>query len=332
MTAAMQGSVSAAGKKVRAAAGKKRTGAAGAKGRKTSAGSRKKRRVVGEARPTAPAAGKAASRTASAKVAPSRGKKARALPANPAALLERFAAAIPDPHVELAFGDPWQLLVAVILSAQSTDRNVNRVTPVLFRRWPTPEALAQAPQEEVEAVVKSTGFFRVKAKSIRGASQLLVERFGGRVPRTLDELIQVPGVARKTANVVLGAAYGITSGIVTDTHAMRVAQRLGLTQEQTPEKLERDLCRQFPESSWIALSHQLVLHGRHWCTARSPRCAQCAFNELCPARQAAAEASWQARAAAEAELMDELSEGFSRAVAVVRASDETISSGGSNEQ
>ncbi|HVZ31193.1 MAG TPA: hypothetical protein VG963_02135, partial [Polyangiaceae bacterium] len=131
---------------------------------------------------------------------------------------------------------------------------------------------------------------------------------------------------------VLGAAYGITSGIVTDTHAMRVAQRLGLTQEQAPEKIERDLCRQFPQKSWIALSHQLVLHGRHWCTARSPRCAKCAFNELCPARQAAAEASWQERAGAEAELMDELSEGFSRAVAAVRAGDESISSGGSNER
>ncbi|HVZ31755.1 MAG TPA: hypothetical protein VG963_04975, partial [Polyangiaceae bacterium] len=203
----MQGSVSAAGKKrVRPAASKKRTSAATAQGRKVNAVPGKKRRVAREARATAPAVGKAASRAAVAKLAPSRGKKARASRADPAALLERFAAAIPDPHVELAFADPWQLLIAVILSAQSTDRNVNRVTPVLFRRWPTPAALAQAPQEEVEAVVKSTGFFRVKAKSIRGASQLLEERFGGRVPRTLDELIQVPGVARKTANVVLGAA------------------------------------------------------------------------------------------------------------------------------
>jgi endonuclease-3 len=234
--------------------------------------------------------------------------------------LERLAAAVPDPHVELGFENPWQLLIAVILSAQSTDRNVNRVTPELFRRWPTPEALGAAAQEEVEVVVKSTGFFRNKAKAIRGASRLLVERFGGQVPRTIEELIQVPGVARKTANVVLGAAYGVTSGIVTDTHAMRVSQRLGLTEAEAPEKIERDLCRQFPESHWIALSHQLVLHGRHWCTARAPRCARCALNELCRAPVASPEASWQERARDEAEHMNDLAYGFTLALQAARAS------------
>jgi endonuclease-3 len=232
-----------------------------------------------------------------------------------AQLLERIQHAIPDPHVELRFENPWQLLIAVILSAQSTDRMVNLVTPEVFRRWPTPRALAAAPQEEVEIVVKSTGFFRNKAKAIRGASQMLVERFGGGVPRTLAELIEVPGVARKTANVVLGAAYGLASGIVTDTHAMRVAQRLGLTREEMPEKIEADLCRLFSEQHWIALSHQLVLHGRHLCIARAPACQRCALNELCPSRQAPPVGDWQERAKSEATDMAEKSLGFSRALA-----------------
>jgi endonuclease-3 len=239
---------------------------------------------------------------------------------DPNQLLERIQKAIPDPHVELHFDDPWQLLVAVILSAQSTDRMVNLVTPEIFRRWPTPEALAAAPQEEVEVVVKSTGFFRNKAKAIRGASQMLVERFGSSVPRTLAELVEVPGVARKTANVVLGAAYGLSTGIVTDTHAMRVAQRLALTRFEVPEKIEADLCRLFPERHWIALSHQLVLHGRHLCTARAPNCKGCALNELCPARQAPPEGTWQERASAEANDMAERSFGFSRPLASASAS------------
>ncbi|MEO8185061.1 MAG: endonuclease III [Deltaproteobacteria bacterium] len=234
-------------------------------------------------------------------------------------LLERIRHAIPDPHVELRFESPWQLLVAVILSAQSTDRTVNVVTPEVFRRWPSPEALAIAPQEEVEVVVKSTGFFRNKAKAIRGASQMLVERFGSAVPRTLAELVQVPGVARKTANVVLGAAYGLSSGIVTDTHAMRVSQRLGLTRAEAPEKIEADLCRLFPEQHWIALSHQLVLHGRHLCTARAPGCERCALNELCPSRQAPPNGTWQERAAGEASDMAERSLGFARALTLARA-------------
>jgi len=246
--------------------------------------------------------------------------KARPEHADPNELLLRIDKAIPNPHVELRFDSPWQLLIAVILSAQSTDRMVNLVTPEIFRRWPTPEALAAAPQEEVEVVVKSTGFFRNKAKAIRGASQMLVERFGSAVPRTLAELVEVPGVARKTANVVLGAAYGLSTGIVTDTHAMRVAQRLALTRKEAPEKIEADLCRIFSEQHWIALSHQLVLHGRHLCTARAPNCTRCALNELCPSRQAPPQGTWQERAESEANDMAERAFGFSRALPNLSAS------------
>lgn len=242
---------------------------------------------------------------------------------NAPAVLERLARAIPDPHVELVFENPWQLLVAVILSAQSTDRTVNRVTPELFSRWPTPAALAAAASEEVEEIVKPTGFFRNKTKAIRAASHMLVERFGGEVPRSMQELLEVPGVARKSANVVLGAAYGIAAGIVTDTHAMRVAQRLGLTREQTPEKIEADLCRQFPQEAWIAMSHRLVLHGRHLCVARAPACPHCPLNEVCPSRAAAPEGTWEERAAAEAAEMRIKGESFARPA---RAADRALAS------
>jgi endonuclease III len=224
--------------------------------------------------------------------------------ADPAAVLERLSRGIPSPHVELKFQNPWQLLMAVILSAQSTDRTINRVTPELFRRWPTPKALARASQDEVEEVVKSTGFFRNKAKAIRGASDMLVERFGGEVPRSLEELVEVPGVARKTANVVLGTAYGIASGIVVDTHAMRVSQRLGLTRSTDPVEIEQDLCAVFPQSSWIQMGHRLVLHGRHVCVAKGPECERCPLNELCPSREKEPEGSWQERADREREEMD----------------------------
>ncbi len=270
--------------------------------------------VTKTAKPAAKTITKSAKQKPAKKTA-ARGARGRLKHAEPQLLIERFQAAIPDPHVELHFKDPWQLLVAVILSAQSTDRTVNQVTPVLFQRWPTPEALADAAQEDVELVVKSTGFFRNKAKAIRAASRMLIERFGGSVPRTLEELVEVPGVARKTANVVLGAAYGVSSGIVTDTHAMRVAQRLALTREQAPEKIEADLCQVFAREHWIALSHMLVLHGRHLCTARAPACSRCALNELCPARLSPPDGSWHERAAQEASDMAERSLGFVRALA-----------------
>lgn len=241
-----------------------------------------------------------------------RARPARARRADPSAVLERLAKAIERPHVELAFGDPWQLLVAVILSAQSTDRRVNQVTPEVFRRWPNPRALAAADPSEVETVIKSTGFFRNKTKAIIGASAVLGERFGGRVPCSMEEILELPGVARKTANVVLGSAYQIASGIVIDTHAARVAQRLALTFETEPEKIERDLCASFPRAEWIRLSHRLVLHGRYVCTARAPACTTCGLNELCPARLEPGLGEWPERAARESTEMEARATGFAR--------------------
>ncbi|HEX7476897.1 MAG TPA: endonuclease III [Polyangiales bacterium] len=217
---------------------------------------------------------------------------------------KRLARAMPEPKCELDYDGPWQLLVATILSAQSTDRMVNRVTPALFARYPSPTALATADQTQVESLVKSTGFFRNKAKSIRESSRLLVERHQGKVPRTLEELVQLPGVARKTANVVLGTAYGIASGITVDTHAGRLARRLGLTKHADPVKVETDLCALFPKSSWIDMSHRFVLHGRYVCTAIKPRCASCPLAELCPACEAEPHGRWTERAERELTLVN----------------------------
>lgn len=217
-----------------------------------------------------------------------------------AELLERLAEAIPEPRCELDFANAWQLVVATILSAQSTDARVNLVTPALFRRFPTPAALGAASQEEVEALVRSTGFFHNKARAIREASQAIAERFGGEVPRTLEEAMTLRGVARKTANLVLGTAYGLSTGVIVDTHVARVAGRLGLSRASDPQEIERSLCARFPEEEWIALGHRLVLHGRYVCTAKKPRCATCALNELCPAREATPEGSRAERAAREA--------------------------------
>ena len=218
-------------------------------------------------------------------------------------LRRRFAKAIPEPECELRFETPWQLLIATILSAQSTDATVNRVTPQLFRRWPTPEKLGRARQDAVEKVVKSTGFFRNKAKAIRAASQKVTEEHAGEVPRDMDEMCSLPGVARKTANLVLGTAYGIPSGILVDTHARRVAQRLELTQATDPVEVERDLCAVFPKRSWIDTGHRLVLHGRYVCKSRAPLCAGCPLNEVCPSAESAAEGRWTERARSEAALV-----------------------------
>ena len=208
---------------------------------------------------------------------------------------KRLARAMPEPKCELEHQSAWQLLIATILSAQSTDKGVNKVTPVLFARYPTPAALAAAPQEDVEAIVKSTGFFRNKAKSIRETSRRIAQEHGGEVPRTLEQLIELPGVARKTANVVLGTAYRIPSGMTIDTHAGRVSRRLGLTKQSDPVKVERDLCELFPRTSWIDMGHRFVLHGRYVCTAQKPRCKQCPLNEHCPVREAEPESSWTKR-------------------------------------
>jgi endonuclease-3 len=249
-------------------------------------------------------------RASKARASKPRGARQRGAP--PDTVLERLSAAIPRPHVELAFDTPWQLLVAVILSAQSTDRRVNQVTPEVFQRWPSPAALAAADPTEVEEVIKSTGFFRNKTRAIIGASAMLVERFAGEVPRAIDELVEVPGVARKTANVVLGAAYQIASGMVVDTHAARVSQRLGLTRESAPEKIESDLCRAFAAEHWRQMSHRLVLHGRYVCTARAPACEDCALNEACPSREKPPDGTWEARAEHEARAMEERAAGFTR--------------------
>jgi endonuclease-3 len=215
----------------------------------------------------------------------------------------RLARAIPDPRCELDHACPWQLLIATILSAQSTDARVNLVTPALFRRFPTPGALGRASQAEVEGLVKSTGFFRNKARAIREASRMLAERHGGEVPRDMEALLELPGVARKTANLVLGIGHGVAGGIVVDTHVARVAQRLGLTRESDPVRIERDLCARFPRSLWIAAGQRLLLHGRYVCQARRPSCAECALNELCPARTAEGHGTWAQRAREEARLV-----------------------------
>ncbi len=188
----------------------------------------------------------------------------------------------PDAHCALDFVDPYQLAVATILSAQTTDERVNSVTPELFRRYPKPEALAAASQEDVEELIRSTGFFRNKARSIIGFARAVVAEHGGRVPRTLEELTALPGVGRKTANVILGNAFGVAEGVVVDTHVKRLSQRLALSRENTAVKIERDLMEIFPRERWTMLSHLLIWHGRRVCDARKPRCEACVVSHLCP--------------------------------------------------
>jgi endonuclease III len=199
-----------------------------------------------------------------------------------AAVARRLAKGYPQAHCSLDFASPFQLLIATILSAQCTDKRVNATTGELFGRWPTAAALAAASQAEVEAVIRSTGFFRAKAKNIRGCCEALMERHGGEVPRTLEELVRLPGVGRKTANVVLGSGFGLPSGVVVDTHVGRISRRLGLTRHADAVKAERDLIAAIPKSHWIAFSHRLIEHGRTVCTARRPRCENCPLADLCP--------------------------------------------------
>ena len=189
----------------------------------------------------------------------------------------------PDAHCELTFENPFQLSVATILSAQTTDVRVNMVTPELFQRYPDAQALANAQQEDVEEIVRTTGFFRNKAKNIIGFARGLMGEHGGVVPRTIDELSALPGVGRKTANVVLGNAFDINEGVVVDTHIKRLSNRLGFTREETPEKVERDLMELFPKPRWTMLAHLLIWHGRRVCDAKKPRCEACVVSHLCPA-------------------------------------------------
>ena len=217
----------------------------------------------------------------------SRGGKPRRI--NPAILPEHAAAVYagllalyPDAHCELDYRDAWQLLVATILSAQCTDRRVNMVTPVLFATYPDAASLAAARQEDVEEIIRSTGFFRNKARNLIAMAGAVTDRHGGQVPPSMDDLVKLPGVGRKTANVVLGNACGINAGVVVDTHVQRLSARLGLTSETDPEKIERVLMGLYPPDRWTMLSHLLIWHGRRVCEARKPRCAECALNTICP--------------------------------------------------
>jgi endonuclease-3 len=197
-------------------------------------------------------------------------------------VIERLEQAHPDAACALTHEDPFQLLVATILSAQCTDARVNMVTPELFRKYPDPAAMSRAAQADLEKLIRTTGFFRNKSKSIRGASERLVEAFGGVVPRTMDELLTLPGVARKTANVVLGVGHGLAEGIVVDTHVARVSRRLGLSRGKNAVEIERELMRKVPRDKWILFSHLLIFHGRRVCMARKPRCEECTVFEMCP--------------------------------------------------
>jgi endonuclease-3 len=181
----------------------------------------------------------------------------------------------------LHHSNPWELLVATILSAQCTDKRVNEVTPGLFRKYPSIRAFASVSQDELAQDIRSTGFFNNKAKSVIGAAQKILSEFGGEVPREMEQLLTVPGAARKTANVVLGTAFGIATGVVVDTHVQRIARRLDLTKETDPGKIEKDLMRSIPQERWILFSHQIIHHGRALCVARNPRCAECGLNPLC---------------------------------------------------
>jgi endonuclease-3 len=197
------------------------------------------------------------------------------------AIMDLLAAAYPNPECALIHRNAWELLVATILSAQCTDARVNIVTPVLFKTFPTPADLAAAPVEEIEAIIRTTGFYHNKAKSIKGAANRIISEFNGKVPRKMEELLTVPGAARKTANVVLGVAYGIAVGVVVDTHVLRLTRRLELTTETTPERVEQDLMKIIPQDHWIAFSHELIHHGRQICIARKPRCVDCTLEKVC---------------------------------------------------
>jgi endonuclease-3 len=200
-----------------------------------------------------------------------------------AELLRRLQAAYPNAECALHHRNAWELLVATILSAQCTDVRVNMVTPELFRKFPTPAALAEASLPAIEQEIRSTGFYHNKAKSISGAAKKLISDFGGKVPETMAELLTLPGVARKTANVVLGVAFGKAEGVVVDTHVLRLSHRLGLTRAEDPKKVEEDLMRIIPRDHWIAFSHEMIHHGRQICIARKPRCVDCPLETLCNA-------------------------------------------------
>ena len=197
-------------------------------------------------------------------------------------VFSRLKRAYPDARTELDYETPLQLAIATILSAQCTDKRVNMVTPLLFQTFPTAAALADAPPEKLEEIIKSTGFFRNKTKSLIGLGKALVERHNGEVPDSMDALVKLPGIGRKTANVILGNAFGKNEGIVVDSHVARLSHRLGLTRETDPVKIEQDLMPLFPRKDWALLSHLLIFHGRRVCEARRPKCEICVLNDICP--------------------------------------------------
>jgi len=222
----------------------------------------------------------AASEPVATKLRSGRTKKPLA-PERVAEILELLQETYPGVVCALEHRSAWELVVATILSAQCTDARVNLVTPTLFATYPTPSAMASASLPELEEIIRSTGFFRNKAKSIRGAAQTVVEEFGSVVPQSMEELLRLPGVARKTANVVLGSWYNIAVGVVVDTHVLRLSRRLELTREEDPVKVEQVLIKIIPQERWIAFSHQLIHHGRQICVARTPRCADCTLERVC---------------------------------------------------
>jgi len=203
-------------------------------------------------------------------------------PARVRSILDGLEELYPDVDCELDRETPFQLVCATILSAQCTDDRVNLVTPALFKKYPTPDALAKAPLPRLEALIRATGFFRQKAKSLKGTATMITQEYGGEVPRTLAALVALPGVARKTASVVLGTAYGLAEGVVVDTHVQRLAMRLGLTRSPDVKKIEQDLMRVIPRESWIRFSHQIIWHGRRVCFARKPACETCTLASFCP--------------------------------------------------
>src|SRR6266436_5444458 len=205
-------------------------------------------------------------------------------PKRVSAILAKLDDAYPDANCELKHENPFQLLISTILSAQCTDVRVNQVAETLYKKYPDPKAFAYATPSELEQDIRPTGFFRNKTKSVMGASKAIIEKFGGQVPRTMEEILTLPGVARKTGNVVLGTAYGIASGVVVDTHVLRLSSRLDLSRNEDPKKVEQDLMKIIPQEKWIRFSHQLIWHGRRVCHARKPKCIECNMESLCYAK------------------------------------------------
>jgi endonuclease-3 len=221
-------------------------------------------------------------KSAALKASATKARKARGTdPKRVAKILSKLDEAYPTATCELRHENAFQLLISTILSAQCTDVRVNQVTLELYKKYKTPEDFAYASPAELEREIRPTGFFRNKTKSIIGASKGIIEKFGGQVPRTMDELLTLPGVARKTANVVLGTAYGVAAGVVVDTHVMRLSQRLDLTRNEDPKRIEQDLVAVIPQDKWIMFSHQLIWHGRRVCFARKPNCAACNLEHIC---------------------------------------------------